>query len=222
MRVLQLLYDSGFKTIKIKYSNEKILSSVSWVINFLDGWRIKNISKNCCEIESVFQENFDFHNYFRRIFLKTKELPVLFTEYLKGKKQILDEIKIEYDLIMKGTMEIKRRINTSSLPLEYKYYYFIAIQLEEIADHYEYFLRALKNQKINSEIKQMNLELTKLFEKVYFIFYKFNLDDFFEFQKELDWKKFESNNSPKMVYHLRAISERIRNISKYMVGIMLK
>jgi bifunctional DNA-binding transcriptional regulator/antitoxin component of YhaV-PrlF toxin-antitoxin module len=69
MRVLQLLYDSGFKTIKIKYSNEKILSSVSWVINFLDGWRIKNISKNCCEIESVFQENFDFINYFRIIFI---------------------------------------------------------------------------------------------------------------------------------------------------------
>ena len=221
-RTLQILYDSGFNNINIKFSDQKVLSQINWAVNFLEGWRIKEISKNTCKIESTQMNDFDFKNYFRRIFLKVKELPFLYSKYLNGEEEILDEIKIEYDLIMKGSMEIKRKINLDSLPQEYKYYYFIAIQFEEIADHYEFFLRYLNNKKISAEIKNMNKKLGEMLEEVYSNFYKFTIDNFFDFHKEVLWKNFESEKDSLLVYHLRAISERIKNIEKYSVGICLK
>ena len=66
----------------------------------------------------------------------------------------MEEIEIEYDLIMKGAMEIKCKINTIFLSLEYKYYYFITIQLEKIANHCGYFLRTMENESVNLEVKK--------------------------------------------------------------------
>jgi hypothetical protein len=223
MRVLQLLYDSGFKTIKISFNDSKTLSYISWVVRILEGWKLTSIAKNSCKIESVKSEEEDFNSYFRRIFLKTKELPSLYSDYLKGKKEVIDEIRVEYDLILKGAMEIKRRINTSILPLEYKYYYFIAINLEEIADHYEFLLRSLENMRaFPKELLALNKELEKLMHQAYDNFYNFSIKGFIEFNKEMIWKKFETAESPLLVYHLRAISERIKNIAKYTIGIRVK
>ncbi|MBU1246081.1 MAG: hypothetical protein KKH88_04045 [Nanoarchaeota archaeon] len=226
-RILQLLYDAGFKTIRINYDTPDTLTWLLWSVKAMEEWRLETINKNKCIIKTINIERDDFQNYFRRIFLITKSLSETYSEFLNGKKELIDEIRAKHLLIISGTQTIKRMINTSSLPLEYKYYYFIAIQLEEIADQYEYLLRALEKQglekvnKIPKELIQSQKKLCKLLEETYNNFYKFDIDWFIDLSKRDIWQSFATENNPLLTYHLRAISERIKNIAKYTIGIRL-
>ncbi|MFC1685989.1 hypothetical protein ACFLZZ_03130 [Nanoarchaeota archaeon] len=155
--------------------------------------------------------------------MKTKELPVLLGNYLKGDRGAIEEMRIELHLIWKGTMDLKRKINTSSLPLEYKYYYFIIIQIEEIADHYEYLLRDLeKLKKLPKKLIPYNNKIDKLFNDVYNNFYKFSVNGFLDLSKDIIWKKFETEDHPLLMFHLRTVSAKLTNIAKYTIGIKLK
>jgi len=221
-RTLAMLYDSGYKTVRIKYDNPQVLTWLLWSVNSLEEWRLESLDKNHCIIKSILVEREDFHVQFRRIMLLTKELGYTFLEFLKGDKELIEDIRAKHQLILAGTQSIKRMINTSSLPLEYKYYYFISIQLEEIANQYDYLLINIENQKkIPKNVVLLQDKLCTFFDETYNNFYKFDLGWFIDLSKKLVWKWFETEKNSLLVYHQRAISERIKNIAKYSIGIKL-
>ena len=221
-RTLQLMYDAGYKKISMEYKDPKTVNYIMIATSLLEQWKIKNISDNKC-IESIEPEEIDFQKYFRMTFLLLKEFIDEYGLVLTDKSnELIESLRIKYKLILIRTMNIKRMINTSSLPLEYKYYYFIAIQFEEIADQYEYLLRNLEKTQVPLELTHLQKKLQKLFDDVYHNFYKFDIEKLMELTSEPIWKLFETRKYPLLVYHLRAVSERIKNIAKYSVGIRLR
>lgn len=221
-RILSTLYDLDFKTVHIMYDTPQTLTWILWSINMLRDWKLELLQQQHCVLRTILVEQEEFSILFRKIMLLTKELTTTVEAYIAGNNNLLEEIRVKHQLILSGTQSIKRRINTSSLPLEYKYYYFIAIQLEEIADHYEYLLRNLEIKKKNSpKILLLQRKLVKLFSETYANFFKFSLDWYIEFSKKEVWKEFATEQHSLVVYHLRAISERIKNIAKYTVGIRI-
>lgn len=221
MRTLQTIYDSGVNKLIINYESNSILKIIIYTVNWLDSWKITSQDKGECIIESIKENEFDFDNYFRRLFLNVVELTKLCSDFFSGKKEAYDEIKLTYELTYRGAMEIKRKINTNHLPLEYKYYYFIAIQIEEIADLYEFLIRNFENKNPPKDLLKYNQKLEDLISKAYGNFYKFDLENYITNDPELVWKFFETDKYPKYIYYLRAISERIKNISKYTIGIKI-
>jgi hypothetical protein len=221
IRLIQMLYDAGFKKIDFDFLDKDILNYIVEVSEWFEGSTLSNIKSSSCDLE-FYDAEMDFANYFRKVFLNSLELPVLFSELLSGKNKI-DEINATVKAVYRGSMVVKRKINTSQLPLEYKYYYFISIQLEEIADQYLFLLKYLKEMKRYPKILlQLNNKLRDLFKETYDNFYRFKLDWFIASERGLIWKWFETEEEPLTVYHLRAISERIKNIMKYTIGIAYK
>lgn len=223
IRTLQLLYDAGYKRMEITYKDQKSLDYIMFTISLLEQWKLRVVSDNKCIIETVETIDIDFQKYFRVTFLMLKELIDEYSRVLiNNSKEMVESIRMKYRLILIRTMNLKRMINTSSMPLEYKYYYFIAVQFEEIADHYEYLLRKLENERAEPELLRMQKKLQEMVEEVYQNFYKFNIEKFMAFTSESIWKQFETKKTPPQTYHLRAISERIKNIAKYTLGIRLR
>lgn len=204
IRLIQMVYDAGYKEVTFSYSDKKILTFITEVVGMIEGYKIRKASDKSCTLESL-NYNFDLENAFRRLFLHTKELFSLFSQ------SKIEEININISIVLNSAMEIKRNINTSQMPLEYKYYYFIAIQLEEIAEHFLYLLRSGEKPKLTLLNK-----VKKLFDDTYKNFYKFDLNWVIQ-PRERIWMWFGKDD-----YHLRAISERIKNIIKYTMGIRVK
>lgn len=241
IRVLHQIYDSGYKTVNIKFNNPKIAQHIEWIVNRLNNWVIKQLTSKTCTINTIEGDEEHFQTMFRRVFLQTKQYINLITKQISKihnnkvnhtlkqknispKEDDKYEREILYSIILQTAMNLKRRINTSQLPLEYKYYYFIAIQFEEIADQYEFMFRALDNYKIK-DVKnfiRMQKKLEKMIEGVYNNFYKFKLEWFLDFNRGRVWKEFVSEKDASVVYHIRAISERIKNIAKYTIGIKIQ
>lgn len=154
---------------------------------------------------------------------------ILFASLIEGFFPMLDlgtellvdaeALKTNYLLILKQSMDIKRRINTNALPLEYKYYYLVAIQLEEIADHLNYMIKYL-DSRCPKEVLVLLKKTHNLYNGAYEHFHSENQDWFLNVNRfESVWKWYETEKYPLQVYHLRAISERIKNVAKYSFGI---
>ena len=222
IRVLHQLYDSGYKTIQIKFEKTIIAQHIQWIVHSLNNCTISKLTNKTCTIKTTDSEE-DFQIMFRRIFLQTKQYINLISKEIIKMHNNKEEREILYSIILQTTTDLKRKINTSQLPLEYKYYYFIAIQFEEIADQYEFMFRALNNYKIK-DVKnfiRMQKKLESMIEGVYNNFYKFKLEWFLDFNQGKVWKEFVSEKDAPVIYHLRAISERIKNIAKYTIGIKI-
>jgi hypothetical protein len=220
-RVLQLLYDAGFKTVRVKFDKPEMIPLLLWAIRPLSEWRLENVSTRQCILKTIMVERQAFQPQFRRIFLLTKDLVETFTLYIQGNVALLDDIRAKHIIIIEGCMNLRRMINTSALPLEYKYYYFILTQLEEIVDHYEYLSRYLERKKAPSDLVPFQKKLATFFNETYQNFYSFRIDWFTGIAKQMTWKWFETEKHPLLIYHLRAISERTENIAKFTVGIRL-
>jgi len=145
IRVLHQLYDSGYKTVNIKFGKPIIARDIEWIVNRLNNWVIKKLTSKTCTITTIEGNEEDFQTMFRRVFLQTKQYIKIITKQILSKENNKEERELLYSIILQTAMNLKRRINTSQLPLEYKYYYFMAIQFEEIADQYEFMFRALNN-----------------------------------------------------------------------------
>lgn len=223
IRTLQILYDAGFKTVSLSYKDSKATQHILHALEILQCWKINDIQKTTAKITTISENTEDFQNQFRKQFLRVQEFMKEYQNYLKNPdKEKIEDLRLSYKITLIELMNLKRRINTSQLPLEYKYYYFIAVQLEEIIDHYEYLLRYLENKNtIPKILPKLQTKLTKLFETIYKNFYSYKLKVFIETQNKRVWKWFEIEEHPNLVYHLRAISERIKNINKYTAGIKL-
>ena len=219
-RLMQTVYDAGYKTVNITFSQPKIIQQIMHALQLLDQWQIVESTNKHCLIKSQQPEEQEFQNQFRRLFLLVKEQFMLTKRYL-NKKEDHETLKTNHLLILKQSMNIKRRINTNSLPLEYKYYYFIAIQLEEIGEQLDYFIKSIK--RTNPRIEQLTNKTANLFENTYKNFYSTEIEFFLNInKKETIWKWYETEENPLQIYHLRAISERIKNIAKYTFGIRQK
>ena len=92
-RTLAMLYDSGYKTVRIKYDNPQVLTWLLWSVKSLEEWRLESLDKNHCIIKSILVEREDFHVQFRRIMLLTKELGYTFLEFLKGDKELIEDMR---------------------------------------------------------------------------------------------------------------------------------
>ncbi len=218
IRFLQMVYDYGLKNFKINFDSLKTMDNIRESMGWFEGMSITRVSQTSCTIE-IADTEYEINNYFRKIFMNTIELSSVFTKYLSGKKDLESQISLLISSILHSSMVIKRKINTSHLPLKYKYYYFISIQLEEITEQYMFLLKEIKEKKsVPGELLSLNKKLEQLFKETYFNFYKFDWDWYFNSHGGDIWKWFETKESPSQVYHLRAISERIKNIIKYSVG----
>lgn len=221
-RFLQVIYDYGVKKIIIKFDNPETLETIRLSSGWFEGMSITAVSETSCTIE-ISDSEYEINNYFRKNFMNTLELSSVFTKYLSSKRSLESQINLLISSILHSSRVIKRKINTGHLPLKYKYYYFISIQLEEITEQYMFLLREIKEKKsIPEELLSLNKKLEQLFKETYSNFYKFDWDWYFNSHGGNIWKWFETKESPNLTYHLRAISERIKNIIKYSVGINLE
>ena len=221
-RVLDQLYDSGYKTINIEYESSKVLTWIQEGVGLFEEWYLELINNNKCIINSIEIQKEEFKNLFRKTILQTNDLGLVLYKYLNGEKSLIEELRVKHKIVLTNTLSLKRMINTNSLPLEYKYYYFIVIQFEDIANHYEYLLRYLEDmKKIPKEVIKCQEILNNLFEQIYSNFYTFKVEKFMLIHEMPVWKNFEIESNPLLIYHQRAISERIKNIAKYTIGIKL-
>jgi hypothetical protein len=221
LRLLQVIYDAGFTDVDIRFKKAKVLTSIYESLKWLPGFRIDSLTDFSCKLMSV-SSQIDVDLEFKKAFQSTKQLTDVISRYLGGDSSVVPEVKTMITLCRDRSAEVKRKINTSRLPLEYKYYYFIAIQFEEIAEQYLYLFRSLEKKKRNHHLFVLHEKLRGLFNETYNQFYDFHLQWLINSNRGLIWKWFDTTKNPKQVYHLRAISERVKNIMKYTAGIRLK
>lgn len=220
VRTLLALYEAGYNSINILFKRPKVINHINFALNILEEWRLKDITDKSCKIESSDFEEKDFKTYFSSTFSKVIELSKEALEIMKNterSKEMLGDLKHKYKLIMIGTMNLKRMTSIQSLPIEFKYYYYIVSELEEIANRYEAIIRLVtKGFKPTKETIRTSIKLSKNLAQA-----KENVSSFeLEKTSNIDLIGVSLDNENILTtYNLMAISDSIKKITKYTLSI---
>lgn len=169
MKVIQSAYRLGINELKIIYSKPELRKYISQIINTkLIGYEIVEQTKNMLRIKDITKESAEeFRTVLRRIFLLLIELT-----------KLPEEVS-ELDNNLKKLTNYCQRLLIKKGHLEYKkvpFYYMLLDQLEKLSDEYTWIYQTkIPDQKF---LNQLNSYL----EKIYHLYYKFDLEKFNKYQ----------------------------------------
>lgn len=198
-KILQSAYRLGVDELKIKYSKPELRKHISQVIDTkLIGYEIIEQTKNMLRIKDITKEvTEEFKTVLRRIFLLLVELTRSPEEVEESDRNLTKLTNYcQRLLIKKGHMEYKK------IP----FYYMLLDQIEKLSDEYTWLY-----QTKNMDKKILN-QLNSYLEKIYHLYYKFDLENFNECQHETYIIKNKLKKQQKNI-HLHNIARQLNSIT---------
>lgn len=198
-KILQSAYRLGIDELKIKYSKPELRKHISQVIDTkLIGYEIIEQTKNMLRIKDITKEvKEEFKTVLRRIFL-------LLVELTKSPEEVE-----ESDKNLKKLTNYCQRLLIKRGHIEYKkipFYYMLLDQIEKLSDEYKWLY-----QTKNMDKKILN-QLNSYLEKIYHLYYKFDLENFNECQHETYIIKNKLKKQQKNI-HLHNIARQLNSIT---------
>jgi len=197
MKIMQSAYRLGINEIKIKYSKPELKKYISQIIDTkLIGYEIIEQTKNILRIKDITKESTEeFRTVLRRIFL-------LLIELTKSPEEV-----DESDKNLKKLTNYCQRLLIKKGHLDYRkvpFYYTLLNQIENLSDEYTWLYQTkIKDKKT---LNQLNHYLEKLYE----LYYKFDIEKFNNYQHDtyLIKNKLKKQNN----IHMHNIARQLNTI----------
>jgi len=195
--ILYALYNSGYEEVKLNYNDPELTEKIQLVLqNEMIGFEIVELRRNYCVIKAIaggFEK--EFENMFRRTFLLIKSMAEDLLKCMEsGDMTLIHSIKLREVNTNKYTAFCRRIIQKKGYKDTRRsiLMYMIVQELEEVGDEYKYLCdyfadtkgKAIKN--IKKDVLQLFKTLNEYMDKVYFVYYNFNLQEvnkLFQFRK---------------------------------------
>lgn len=198
MKIMQAAYRLGVNEVKIKYSKPELRKYINQVIDTkLIGYEVVEQTKNMLRIKDITKESTEeFRTVLRRIFL-------LLVELTKSPEEVE-----ESDKNLKKLTNYCQRLLIKKGHLEYKkvpFYYTLLYEIEKLSDEYTW----LYQTKITD--KKILNQLNSYVEKIYKLFYKFDLEKFNRYQHDAYLIKNKLKKQKNI--HMHNIARQINSIT---------
>lgn len=197
MKILQAAYRIGINELKIKYSKPELRKYINQIIDTkLIGYEVIEQTKDTLTVKDITKESTEeFKTIFRRIFL-------LLIELTKAPEEVE-----ESDKNLKKLTNYCQRLLIKKGHIEYKkvpFYYTLLHQIEKLSDEYVWLYRTKIGDK--ETLKKLNIYT----EKIYELYYKFDIERFNKYQHDTYLLKKELKQ--KKDIHMHNIARQLNSI----------
>jgi len=231
-RPLMTFYRMGYDQIDITFDDQKIIQCVQDEIERLMGFEIVSQTDRSCVVKNVASAmDTEFEGILRRIFLMLIEMARDTSEALSKRNYAnMEEITKRERLNNKLTIFCERILNKKGFPDHKRltFIYYIVCSLEHVADNFcdicYYCMK--ENPKASPQVSKLVKDTTKLVERIYTLFYRFDLASLSEFKKhhtavEKDAKSLllsvKKDELP-IVQSIWMACEKLRHMSAYCIN----
>jgi phosphate uptake regulator len=231
-RPLLTFYRMGYDQVDITFDDSKVIQRVQEEIERLMGFEIVSQTERSCTVKNVASAmDTEFEVILRRIFLMLIEMARDTSEALSKRNYAnMEEITKRERLNNKLTIFCERILNKKGYPDHKRltFIYYIVCNLEHIADNFCdicYYCME-KNPKASPQISKLVKDTTKLVERVYTLFYRFDLASLTEFKRyhalvEKDAKSLllsAKKDELPIVQSIWMACEKLRHMSAYCIS----
>lgn len=193
-RIVGALYKAGYDEMTLKYSTAEEAKAILETIPRLQGHEVFQHQKNAIVVKGIVkmdQESFDI--LYRKCFHVVKDMAEDTVIALKkNDKELMQQVILKDDMMAVFVDYTRRMLLKGIVSEQSTELYYIATQLEKIADRLKYVCRYYASPSSSSHVKQKPTqaivvfleEVTKYFQLFETLFYSFSLEKVAHFGKE--------------------------------------